>query len=251
MSNRSKPTSALFPVQSEFPESRKMSETLEGNLAIYEFFDHLLAHGYVLARRDPESGALRAMKTRPTVEHEVLAFRGVDKFAYALERDAMRVAYPHIWAKYGLAEENSIEDVAPAFAEPVKVEKPQVPLSDDAEVSLAEAWRRGVFTLTPSHSGVRVKIARCKRLYPEIMPKVIYKGSMTLYRAGDLREWEQVYTERAAAAKAAILFDGGQTGVRGAVRQRDRDAEVEQVAGPVEVTDALAFLMRKIRGEEE
>lgn len=251
MGNRTRPISALFPVKTEFPESRKMSENFDGNAAIYEFFDYLLERGYVLARREPESGQLRAMKVRPTVEYEVLMFRGVDRIAYAVERDAMRAAYPHLWARYGLSEEAIVHDALPDYADEapairrVHVDRSQPKeVDDDTMLSIAEAWRQGVFTMTPSHSGVRVKIARCRRLYPDLMPRMVPHGSLTLYRVGDLRRWEEVYTQRAAEAKAGILFDGG----AGQVRQRDLDAGVPEQ--PVaEVSDALAFLMGKIRGD--
>lgn len=247
MSNRRKIDSALFPKQTEFPESRKMSENFEGNSAIYEFFDHLLAHGYVLARRDPESGGLRAMKTRPTVEHEVLMFRGVDKIAYTLEAEVLRTRYAHLWAKYGLTDRPMVADAIPTFADAPRTATAAAPtFTDDTEMSLSEAWRNGVFTMTPSHSGVRVKMTKTRRLYPDLMPKMIPRGAMTFYRVGDLRQWEHAYTERAAEIRAEVQVTGGwHVGVRPSRDEKKTEPE------PVEVTDALEFLMRKIRGEED
>jgi hypothetical protein len=253
MSNSRKPTSALFPVRTEFPESRKMSENFDGNAAIYDFFDFLLERGYVLARREPESGQLRAMKVRPTVEHEVLMFRGVDKIAYAVERDAMRAAYPHLWARYGLSDETPIHDGVPEYADtpvaPMEPVQAFPPLDDDELVSVAEAHRRGVFK-TPAYNGVRVKMTICRRSYPELMPKVTYRGSQTLYRVGDLKVWEDAYSKatdekvrwgrsRGGSARAAQFNPGG-------------PVPIPSLEQPVaEAVDALAFLMSKIRGGEE
>lgn len=248
MSNRRKPTSALFPVKTEFPESRKMSENFDGNAAIYDFFDYLLSHGYVLARRDPESGELRAMKVRPTVEHEVLMFRGVDKLAYAMERDAMRAAYPHLWARYGLSDEAPIYDGVPEYAEPPggsRGRPPALPdrrgdsVPDDLELSMAEAFRRGVMR-GASYTGIRMKMMRSRRLYPEITPKMRPRGAETLYRVGDLRKWQDEYDQRSANNYQQSAW------------ARDNKPDEPVLEQPVtEAVDALAFLMSKIRGGEE
>lgn len=228
-----------------------MSENFEGNAAIYEFFDHLLASGYVLARRDAESGQLRAMKVRPTVEHEVLMFRGVDKLAFAIERSAMQAAYPHLWAKYGLADEAGVFEGGPEYAEPPRedlgpleqVDRRGESVPDDMLLSVAEAFRRGVFTMTPNHNGVRVKLARCRRLYPELMPKMHPQGSQTLFRAGDLRAWEREYMKRGernmTQAKRLATFG------REPVQVEEAPPEV------VDTFDALDFLMSKIREGKE
>lgn len=256
MSNKRKATSALFPIKADFPESRKVMEASEGNEAIYNFFDFLLDKGYVLARRDPESGQLRAMKTRPTVEHEVLLFRGVDKLAYALECDALRAAYPHLWAKYNLGDE-PVQQTWPEFADmpevPAAAEVPEAAtptFTDDTLMTLSQAWNNGVFTMTPSHAGVRVKMTRCRRAFPDLMPKIIARGGLTFYRVGDLRRWEHAYTERAADRRADVQVRGGwHVGPQGA--QPQVQPEVREQPVPVEAIDALEFLMRKIRGEEE
>lgn len=101
MAGRGKPAKPfqLFPVKEEFPETRKMSEKFDENMAIYQFFDHLIASGYVIARRG--GGQLREMKPDTVIEHELLAFRKVDKIGYYNERTRMRQMYPHIVAKYG------------------------------------------------------------------------------------------------------------------------------------------------------
>lgn len=246
MSNRRKPESALFPKQTEFPEAKKMSENFDANMAIYEFFDHLLSRGYVLARREPESGNLLAMRTRPTVEHEVLVFRGVDKLAYALERDRMRAMYPHLATRYGIEDEYEIP--APEYAEQPRLEPvgQAGEFDDDELLSLADAWRGGVFTLTPSYAGVRVKISRCRQLHPELVPKMIPKGTRTLYRVGDLREWEKAYTELGEYSKIGASFAPGQP--KG-VRVRDLETVTDEPV--VEELDALEFLMSKMRGERD
>lgn len=242
MSNKRRPD-PLFPVESDYSQSKKMNASFRCNAEIYDFFDHLLKGGYVLARRDPETGVLRAMHTRPTVEHEVLVFRGVDKIAYQAELDSLRAAYPHLWEQAGLGTEGQrVTDVLPEFAEPKPVKAPESPAAvhDDMLVSMAEAWRLGVFTLTPGYSGLRVKLAICRRRYPELMPRMTPRGSQTLYRVGDLRAWEVAYTERAAETVAGI---------------RSTRAEIEAHSEPVrqqaQAFNALDHLLSKIRGEKE
>lgn len=144
MSNRRKPqrpAPALFPAKAELPEADKMHRHSSENLAIYEFFDHLLQRGFVLARRDPETGQLRAMKPS-TVEHEVLLFRGVDVLAYRLEMQRLRREYEWLARKYGVDEASVDREIRAEYAdeEPGTAQQATMPVGEaDA---LANLWSR-------------------------------------------------------------------------------------------------------------
>lgn len=131
MSNRRKPTgpSRLFPVKDEFPETRKMSEKFDANMDIYQFMDHMIAAGYVISRRDT-TGALKEMRPESVVEHELLAYRGVNKLAYYTERTKMRNMYPHIVAKYG-GDKLIAEVPTPEFVEGEQAPAPKMAVQAD------------------------------------------------------------------------------------------------------------------------
>jgi hypothetical protein len=236
---------ALFPGQREYPNMKKMVDSFEANAAVYEFFDHLLNAGYVLARRDPETGRLRAMKTRQTVEYEVMRVRGVDRLAYGAESDALRASYPHLWQRYGLDQEaRGPSESVPEFAEPAPEPVQQsvialdcpIPGVDDSEMlSIAEAFRRGVFRAA-SYSAARMKMMRSRRMYPELTPKMRPRGAETLYLVKDLRVWEDEYDRRSA------------NNIAWGVLRTQPQARVD--LAPESAPDALAVLLGKMRGEE-
>jgi hypothetical protein len=239
---------ALFPGQREYPNMKKMADSSEANDAVYEFFDHLRRAGYVLARRNPETGELRAMKTTPTVEYEVMRARGVDRHAYGAEADALRAAYPHLWQQLGLDPALVCRpcDSVPEFAEPppAPARRPRFDLGsplpgvgDDELLSVAEAYRRGVFRAA-SYSAARMKLMRSRRLYPELTPKMRPRGAETLYLVRDLRAWEDEYDRRSANNVAW-----------GVLRTQPQD-RIVPTPEPVPAPDALAVLLGKMRGEE-
>ena len=103
-------------------------------------------------------------------------------------------------------------------------------VEDDVELSVADAFRFGVLS-GASYTGVRMKMSRCRELYPQIMPKFRARGNQTLYRAGDLRAWQEEY---ASFSK------------QGRWRRVPRTAEVKQV----NPSDGLSMLLGKIRGDD-
>lgn len=249
MSNRVKP-SALFPTQTEFPESKKMVDNSDGNMAIYEFFDYLIRRGYVLARIDPATGRYRPTKFPGTVEHEVLLFRGVDRLAYAVESNRLRALYPHLADKYGVPREYELPE--PGFDVPTVTAEASAPVGvtdggdPDKMVSVTDVWRSGV-TRSASLKAYRMKLARSRQLHPEITPKPKMLGSQTLYRLGDMVAWEAEYDRKAGLARSEAMR---------AVRGRDVPPSLPGAArqagtGAAKAEDALVVLLNKIRGKGE
>lgn len=241
----------LIPHTDEYPQTRKMTESFKENMAIYDFVKHLMDSGYVIARRHAPTGQLQIMEPWKTTEFEILRFRNIDRLAYQLEASKLRSMYPHLIEVYGVNTEYElpvpevVEQVGlfGRATEQVRLD-PLADRPDDEEmVSLSEAWRRDAFSYTPSHSGIRVKLARCRRFHPDLMPKMVPRGTNTLYKLRELRVWEYEYTKRCATNQAGVQFSG-----HGGTRFRD-DEEVE--AGHVEVKDALSFLRDKIKKTDE
>lgn len=94
---------ALIPRSDDYPETRKMTETFDANMAIYDFVKHLVDSGYVLARK--QGDGLAVMEPWKTSEHEILRFRGIDRLAYLKETTKLRSMYPHLIQTYGVSTE--------------------------------------------------------------------------------------------------------------------------------------------------
>jgi hypothetical protein len=99
-------------------------------------------------------------------------------------------------------------------------------ISDDMEVSVADAYRYGVIRAA-SYTAVRMKLMRSRNLHPDITPKWRARGSETLYRVGDLRAWQDEYDRRSRAGNFRV----------------DQGKEDVQL-------DALSVLLGKIREGE-
>lgn len=232
--------SALFPGREEFPQTKKMSDTYNENMAIYEFVKHLVESGYVLARRSSSTGQIQVMEPWKTSEYEILMFRGVDRIAYAVEANKLRAAYPHLIQIHGI--EGDYEPPLPQVAEHIELaEHPREDVPDDREISFADAFRTGVIRAS-SYASARMKMMRSRRLYPEIVPKMRPQGAHTLYRVGDLRTWEAEYDKKSTDNHRAAAATRSHT-------LPERAVTLEQPVA--ESMDALTFLLGKIRGEEE
>jgi len=249
VSNRVKP-SALFPAQSEFPESKKMVDNSDGNMAIYEFFEYLVRRGYVLARIDPATGHYQPTKFPGTVEHEVLLFRGVDRLAYAVENNRLRAMYPHLADRYGLPDQYELPE--PGFDGATVAVVPSVPVKVvdgrdlDKMMSVIEVWRSGV-TRSSSAGAYRMKLARSRQVYPEITPKPKMSGSATLYRLGDMIIWESEYDRKTGRARSEAMRAVRSRGVNHFIPAAPEQAKVPAVRAD----EALAVLLGKIQGKEE